>query len=72
MKENKPKLTRRPGAGRPPTPEEEQCKRGKITVYIAPERIPQMKRLAKAKGLPVSGFLRLLTYSGMDEMDHAA
>lgn len=72
MKEIKPKLTRRPGAGRPPTPESEQCKRGKITIYIAPERIPQMKRLSKSKGLSVSGFLRLLTYTGMDDLDSAA
>lgn len=72
METTKPKLTRRPGAGRPPTPESEQCKRGKITIYIAPERIPQVKRLAKQKGLPVSGFLRLLTYTGMDELDHVA
>lgn len=72
METTKPKLTRRPGAGRPPTPEIEQCKRGKITIYIAPERIPQMKRLAKKEGLPVSGFLRSITYFAMDQMDDTA
>lgn len=72
MKENKPKKTRRPGAGRPPTPEAEQCKRGKFTVYIEPERIPQLRRLAKAVGLSLSGFLRMVSYSEMDRMDKAA
>lgn len=58
--------------GPKPKPEEELCRLGRFMVNIPPVRIPQLKRAAKAQGLPISAFIRQLVFNRLDDLDKAA
>lgn len=58
--------------GPKPKPKEQLCREGRFMVNIPPVRIPQLKRVAAAQGLPMSSFMRQAIFNRLDDLDRAA